>query len=110
MRSEEHTSELQSRRDLVCRLLLEASGDTLDLTSFPTRRSSDLQERGHRQDRWFLVRPLPGGSIRPVCAVLVGIISARYLFVKEFLFCVGTDTLKLRNAFNNIHEIGRAHV
>src|SRR5690349_5295429 len=42
VRSEEHTSELQSRRDLVCRLLLESSADTRDLHSFPTRRSSDL--------------------------------------------------------------------
>src|SRR5690349_19351625 len=39
-RSEEHTSELQSRRDLVCRLLLTAA-PTL-LPPFPTRRSSDL--------------------------------------------------------------------
>src|SRR5690349_22373303 len=30
LRSEEHTSELQSRRDLVCRLLLEKK-NTLDL-------------------------------------------------------------------------------
>src|SRR5206468_2195151 len=42
-RSEEHTSELQSRSDLVCRLLLEVSPDTRDLHSFPTRRSSDLR-------------------------------------------------------------------
>src|SRR5947207_2013927 len=41
-RSEEHTSELQSHSDLVCRLLLEVSGDHRDLHSFPTRRSSDL--------------------------------------------------------------------
>src|SRR5205807_6494676 len=75
----------------------------LSMTSLSGHSSAARQERGHRQDRWFLVRPLPGGSIRPVCAVLVGIISARYLFVKEFLFCVGTDSLKLRNAFNNIH-------
>src|SRR5690349_17891914 len=74
LRSEEHTSELQSRRDLVCRLLLEkkkkgsvipvastASSDATarphagrfsyrffgqrDLHSFPTRRSSDLAGR-----------------------------------------------------------------
>src|SRR5699024_6773842 len=42
-RSEEHTSELQSRFDLVCRLLLEINSDTQDLHSFPTRRSSDLK-------------------------------------------------------------------
>src|SRR5438874_9148145 len=31
IRSEEHTSELQSRRDLVCRLLLEKKKNDLDL-------------------------------------------------------------------------------
>src|SRR6266496_6702214 len=31
-RSEEHTSELQSRRDLVCRLLLEKKKDTAHTT------------------------------------------------------------------------------
>src|SRR5262245_23362445 len=41
-RSEEHTSELQSLRHLVCRLLLEKSPAHPDLHSFPTRRSSDL--------------------------------------------------------------------
>src|SRR5688572_26331911 len=41
-RSEEHTSELQSQSNLVCRLLLEGYGDHRDLHSFPTRRSSDL--------------------------------------------------------------------
>src|SRR5436309_2848392 len=41
-RSEEHTSELQSRENLVCRLLLECCGAHRDLHSFPTRRSSDL--------------------------------------------------------------------
>src|SRR5690606_15136407 len=43
-RSEEHTSELQSRENLVCRLLL--SPHRRGLHSFPTRRSSDLGERG----------------------------------------------------------------
>src|SRR5438046_2004287 len=41
-RSEEHTSELQSLTNLVCRLLLEHSLRPLSLHSFPTRRSSDL--------------------------------------------------------------------
>src|SRR5690606_6965124 len=61
-RSEEHTSELQSRENLVCRLLLEKKkthhnhylrsslflqcyANHRDLHSFPTRRSSDLQKR-----------------------------------------------------------------
>src|SRR5699024_5849729 len=42
LRSEEHTSELQSRFDLVCRLLLEISRTRRSRHSFPTRRSSDL--------------------------------------------------------------------
>src|SRR5437016_2429847 len=41
-RSEEHTSELQSLTNLVCRLLLESYRDHRHLYSFPTRRSSDL--------------------------------------------------------------------
>src|SRR5437870_5790196 len=45
-RSEEHTSELQSRGHLVCRLLLERHVTLLDLHSFPTRRSSDLKTGG----------------------------------------------------------------
>src|SRR5690242_7154781 len=41
-RSEEHTSELQSHVNLVCRLLLEFYADPPVVHSFPTRRSSDL--------------------------------------------------------------------
>src|SRR5690606_8349385 len=41
-RSEEHTSELQSRENLVCRLLLESHDHHRVIYSFPTRRSSDL--------------------------------------------------------------------
>src|SRR5438034_1059752 len=51
VRSEEHTSELQSHSDLVCRLLPEGHGDRRDLHSFPTRRSSDLRRRAARPDR-----------------------------------------------------------
>src|SRR5699024_6028835 len=53
-RSEEHTSELQSRFDLVCRLLLEKKNKhnnytpdeyvtIIKLNTIPTRRSSDLK-------------------------------------------------------------------
>src|SRR2546429_5879506 len=35
-RSEEHTSELQSRLHLVCRLLLEKKKKTISFTSIPT--------------------------------------------------------------------------
>src|SRR5438874_9092153 len=36
-RSEEHTSELQSRRDLVCRLLLEKKKDSSRINGKPSR-------------------------------------------------------------------------
>src|SRR5258707_10785047 len=39
-RSEEHTSELQSRQYLVCRLLLEKKKKKFSFASFPTRSSS----------------------------------------------------------------------
>src|SRR5205807_763228 len=42
-RSEEHTSELQSPCNLVCRLLLEPHRPPLPPHSLPTRRSSDLE-------------------------------------------------------------------
>src|SRR5690349_22045428 len=38
-RSEEHTSELQSRRDLVCRLLLEKKNNDADWVDLVGRRS-----------------------------------------------------------------------
>src|SRR5699024_9742993 len=43
-RSEEHTSELQSRFDLVCRLLLEVTHAHPDASSTTTRRSSNLKD------------------------------------------------------------------
>src|SRR5690625_1464659 len=46
MRSEEHTSELQSRGHLVCRLLLASYAIPPRLPPFPTRRSSDLTDNG----------------------------------------------------------------
>src|SRR6202042_2978534 len=42
VRSEEHTSELQSRRDLVCRLLLEKKKD---VCSRSEEHTSELQSR-----------------------------------------------------------------
>src|SRR5437879_5864291 len=47
LRSEEHTSELQSPMYLVCRLLLESTLAPPRLHSFPTRRSSDLPSGDH---------------------------------------------------------------
>src|SRR5690349_23700620 len=42
-RSEEHTSELQSRRDLVCRLLLEKKKEKLNNTKNRTKSTDDAQ-------------------------------------------------------------------
>src|SRR5262245_62688015 len=39
-RSEEHTSELQSLRHLVCRLLLEKKNDTHSITSIANHRKT----------------------------------------------------------------------
>src|SRR5438874_4047159 len=41
-RSEEHTSELQSRRDLVCRLLLEKKKNTYSQTEIVLRHGHEL--------------------------------------------------------------------
>src|SRR2546422_4760778 len=46
-RSEEHTSELQSRLHLVCRLLLEKKKNHRNNYSFPIARVSDLIGRAH---------------------------------------------------------------
>src|SRR5438874_8036539 len=47
-RSEEHTSELQSRRDLVCRLLLEKKKLSKPIrTLAPSTRTSDIAHAGH---------------------------------------------------------------
>src|SRR5688572_29973670 len=50
-RSEEHTSELQSQSNLVCRLLLESCRSPTALHSFPTRRSSDLYASKDKKGR-----------------------------------------------------------
>src|SRR5690349_22085707 len=47
-RSEEHTSELQSRRDLVCRLLLEKKKERV---SYATLRSIQRSHRSSRDTR-----------------------------------------------------------
>src|SRR2546428_7182650 len=43
-RSEEHTSELQSRSDLVCRLLLEKKNNTTAVRSTSIQSSSQIQQ------------------------------------------------------------------
>src|SRR5437899_5073503 len=57
-RSEEHTSELQSLRHLVCRLLLEKKNSLFLLA---TARSMP-RARSARRDRWNALKALPGQS------------------------------------------------
>src|SRR5690349_22981485 len=56
-RSEEHTSELQSRRDLVCRLLLEKKKKKTNSTS---HRPPNTEPRDETQ----LTQPLCTGATR----------------------------------------------
>src|SRR5438874_10290620 len=46
-RSEEHTSELQSRRDLVCRLLLEKKKKNINYTAIPLTSSPPHHPGSH---------------------------------------------------------------
>src|ERR1035438_10731278 len=48
-RSEEHTSELQSLRHLVCRLLLEKKKKTNQQRSSSRKREQEGQDSGHRE-------------------------------------------------------------
>src|SRR5260221_10933434 len=50
-RSEEHTSELQSHSDLVCRLLLEKKNHVLRLPRQPMRRPAEGAGKPRRLDR-----------------------------------------------------------
>src|SRR5690242_1639590 len=109
-RSEEHTSELQSHVNLVCRLLLELYRAHPDLHSFPTRRSSDLEreadEPGHREPEQD---PPVEAAVDPAHAAvldeLLGVLAALGLPV------VGEQPAHVRveQALERA-EIGRAHV
>src|SRR5260221_5952869 len=62
-RSEEHTSELQSHSDLVCRLLLEKKKKTL-------ARQTGIDEPRQQPDTRIVIgeQPVTSGSIRPLGA------------------------------------------
>src|SRR5712664_1765192 len=53
VRSEEHTSELQSRSDLVCRLLLEKKKNRPHGSAQVDRRPDRRLHRDHRHQRQF---------------------------------------------------------
>src|SRR5256885_11117134 len=57
LRSEEHTSELQSPCNLVCRLLLEKKKKTNDLApKQPARRSEHAIQRAHHSNHYVPTR------------------------------------------------------
>src|SRR3989440_5351355 len=66
VRSEEHTSELQSRSDLVCRLLLEKKKPGANPATPPARQATTTTPRGPgRRPKWNTVSPAkPRSSIR----------------------------------------------
>src|SRR5438874_2297495 len=115
VRSEEHTSELQSRRDLVCRLLLEKKNlfhfsyhffaASLFLHSFPTRRSSDLDARLCLAICRLGNLHLDANGLRPL-----GLAGARHQ--RSWLLCRPLPTRLLSDdiAVRIPGEIGRAHV
>src|SRR5438034_623570 len=109
-RSEEHTSELQSHSDLVCRLLLELHLYHRDLHSFPTRRSSDLILVPNA-DVIVRLRPDVRSAERQVSAgeAFVGAAKAAYLPQ----ISIGGAAGNVGNSFDamgNSNKIGRAHV
>src|SRR5438034_555363 len=67
-RSEEHTSELQSHSDLVCRLLLYSPAHHPALPSFPTRRFRSATASSRASTAWSSWGLLitSGGAIRNV--------------------------------------------
>src|SRR6266705_912086 len=57
VRSEEHTSELQSPYDLVCRLLLEKKNRQIDPPSHDDETQQDIEDRCARPRRGRLSQP-----------------------------------------------------
>src|SRR5437016_223060 len=110
MRSEEHTSELQSLTNLVCRLLLECFADHQELHSFPTRRSSDLNsyiangiDMKAGDEVLMTDQEHPGGE-HPwnLRAKRYGVVVKKVTLPKPV-----QNAAQVLNQFN---EIGRAHV
>src|SRR5437762_814275 len=110
MRSEEHTSELQSPMYLVCRLLLECRLDSLALHSFPTRRSSDLGQQGYQLVPAYLdqVRKDFGGTFQDVDFAKAT--EAARQRINHWVEEQTKDKIKDLLQPGDVNEIGRAHV
>src|SRR5690606_14333119 len=115
-RSEEHTSELQSRENLVCRLLLDKKNVMIpsviyycasvhrDLHSFPTRRSSDLLAGGEAELARGLLLQGRGGERRRRAAL--AFLAGHVGDVQR----AGGGLLDAQARGLGRFEIGRAHV
>src|SRR5690625_1358538 len=124
-RSEEHTSELQSRGQLVCRLLLEKKKSDTGVIAPHRRRASSRRSPSFSQRRClFIPRRLP------VCALFPYTTLFRSQFVEDGLtfevqqqlgdgvvrtIAMGSSDgvrrgMAVKNTGAPISEIGRAHV
>src|ERR1035438_3150821 len=74
-RSEEHTSELQSLRHLVCRLLLEKK-----TTTIPSRSEEHTSEIRCHRHRLCRSPPRPVARACPLCPAVAGSTSASFFF------------------------------
>src|SRR2546422_1725933 len=81
-RSEEHTSELQSRLHLVCRLLLEkkTNKETIgEADSAQGKYKKHTGGHGHYEDTWLKLEPLNrGDSVQIVAAIARGAIPPKF--------------------------------
>src|SRR3989440_4796715 len=80
-RSEEHTSELQSRSDLVCRLLLEKKNKSPNRAGRITGRDGEVDGEDHSRRRGVTREPAPRGdrqrtklTLRPVDNSIAGLL------------------------------------
>src|ERR1039457_6849055 len=105
MRSEEHTSELQSPCNLVCRLLLEKKKNILEKPRFGARTP-----RGSRPRRRAATRRLAAGTLRSArrARALLPYAVLRFLFFFNDTATTEIYTLSLHDALPiSLRRIGK---
>src|SRR5437773_6978107 len=83
-RSEEHTSELQSHHDLVCRLLLEKKKMPIP-SNYPVIRRDAFQTR-NRFLASALMMAMPNNYMWLACRVYSGVLATVFSFIQILLF------------------------
>src|ERR1035437_9981605 len=86
-RSEEHTSELQSRQYLVCRLLLEKKKKKTNKSHIPARRTQEILRASVLSDA------LRSGALCEVC--VLSFTSVTLLYFLCFFFFNDTATTEI---------------